>query len=113
MKYQIQIVVLHLVKVDMKIRYVLLGVMILVVVWFSTNHIKGVRNMNNSNKVEIGMTKNEFIEIMGEPELKRLSYFDKSDSSYHYKTPFASATGIVIVFDETNKVVFVEDDRFE
>jgi len=66
---------------------------------------KAKQNVANSLKIEIGMSKNEVIQIMGEPDNKRISFFNSVDTMYCYQPPFAAASGIYIQFDfYTNRV---------
>jgi len=67
------------------------------------------QNVSNSLKIEIGMSKQEAIQIMGEPDDKRISSYispcNKVDSMYYYEPPFGASDGIYIQFDSnTSKV---------
>ncbi|MFY0626016.1 MAG: hypothetical protein JXR07_06970 [Reichenbachiella sp.] len=60
------------------------------------------RNVENSKKIEIGMQKNEVIEIMGRP-----NSINQKSSSLFYSPPFMSSSGIVFFFEE-NRVIRIE-----
>ena len=70
---------------------------------------KAKENVANSLKIEIGMPKQEAINIMGEPDNKRISFHNEVDSLYYYEPPFGASSGIYIQFDsKTNKVNHID-----
>ncbi len=66
---------------------------------------KSSRNVLNSKKVKIGMAKNEVLQIMGVPDSKILSYFEKKDTMYYYQPPFGASAGIYIQFSDSSGFV--------
>ena len=71
----------------------------------STQERKAKKNVTNSLKIEIGMSKHEVIQIMGEPDDRIISYFNKVDTMYYYEPPLGASNGIYIHFDfSTDKV---------
>lgn len=73
-------------------------------VYASPRALKARKNVANSEKIEIGMTKEEVIYIMGEPDKKRLSFWNTIDSMYYYEPPFSASEGIYIQFDSIDTV---------
>ena len=66
---------------------------------------KAKQNVTNSLKIEVGMSKQEVIQIMGNPDDKQISYHNSVDTMYYYEPPFAASEGIYIQFDfSTGKV---------
>lgn len=112
MKYQIQIVAIHLAKVDMKIKIFIIVIVIIGLAFFLISDQIGLNNMEKAKSVRKGMTKNMLIELMGEPKTKGLShvYLNEADSSYIYHAPFGSSEGVVITFDEAGKVIHVANE---
>jgi len=73
---------------------------------------KAKQNMSNSLKIEIGMSKHEVLQIMGNPDDKLISFINSVDSVYYYEPPFAAASGIYIQFDigtdKVNRIILNE-----
>ena len=79
---------------------------------FSPRERKAHQNEINSLKLEIGMSKQEVIQIMGEPDERRTSYYNKEDSMYYYEPTSGASDGIYIQFDSnTDKVNMVVLNR--
>jgi len=72
---------------------------------FTPNARKAKQNVLNSKKIEIGMTKENVLEIMGAPDSKKFSFFNDVDTMYYYEPPFGASSGIFIQFDDSNGVV--------
>ena len=72
---------------------------------FTPSANKAKQNVLNSEKITIGMTKKEVLEIMGVPESKQLSYFNNVDTTYYYEPPFGASSGIYIQFSDSSEVV--------
>lgn len=72
---------------------------------FTPNSRKAKQNVLNSKKIEIGMTKENVLEIMGVPDSKNLSFFNDVDTMYYYEPPFGSSSGIFFQFDDSNGVI--------
>ena len=66
---------------------------------YSPRARKTKQNVTNSLKIEIEMSKDEVIQIMGNPDNKGISYFNKVDTIYFYEPPFGASDGIYIQFD--------------
>lgn len=69
------------------------------------------KNVQNSKEIKLGMEKEEVLSIMGEPDSRRISYFDEVDSLYFYQPPFGASSGIEIIFgsdEKVNKVMYYE-----
>lgn len=77
----------------------------IILVRFIPNANKAKQNMLNSEKITIGMTKKEVLEIMGVPDSKQLSYFNNVDTTYYYEPPFGASSGIYIQFSDSSGVV--------
>ncbi|MDD2412120.1 MAG: outer membrane protein assembly factor BamE [Bacteroidales bacterium] len=76
-----------------------------VIVRFTPSARKSNKNVVNSEKVKLGMTKAEVLLIMGEPDTKLLSYFNKEDTMYYYEPPFGASSGIYIQFEDSSGIV--------
>ena len=70
---------------------------------FSPQGLRLKRNVENSEKIEEGMSKTKVLEIMGEPDDIYLSYYN-SDSIYFYEPPLLSSDGIEISINKDGKV---------
>jgi|GEM_PF-4681816 len=57
----------------MKIRYVLLFILIVGVGWFQYDQYQPNRNRENAEKVRLGMTSEEVLQLMGQPDKKVFS----------------------------------------
>lgn len=69
------------------------------------------KNVQNSREIKLGMEKEEVLNIMGEPDRRRISYFNEVDSLYFYQPPFGASSGIEIIFgsdEKVNKVLYYE-----
>lgn len=77
----------------------------IILVRFTPNANKAKQNVLNSEKITIGMTKKEVLEIMGVPDSKQLSYFNNVDTAYYYEPPFGASSGIYIQFSDSSGVV--------
>lgn len=65
-------------------------------------------NYRNCLKVEIGMTKLEVLEIMGEPDTIFSNMIEDNCLTYYYTPPALSSSGIDIMIDtNSNKVIEV------
>jgi hypothetical protein len=42
--------------------------------------------------------------VLGEPDSRRLSYFEESDSLYYYQPPFGASSGIEFIIGPDGKV---------
>lgn len=73
-------------------------------IYVSPRALKARKNVARLEKVEIGMTKKEVIDILGIPDNKRLSFLNSTDSMFYYEPPFAASEGIYIQFDSINTV---------
>ena len=72
------------------------------------------KNVINLKRIEINMTKENVIKIMGKPDFSILSFLNDVDSMYCYEPPFAAADGIYIQFNkknEVNGIIGVEDNQ--
>ena len=63
---------------------------------------------NNLKQVSKGMSKIEFIRILGEPDLEQVSKNENLDTTYYYKTPFLNS-GYIEVHTVNGKVVSTYD----
>lgn len=66
---------------------------------FRKENIEARNHVKNSTRIRIGMTINEVVEIMGEPDDRVVSFFDKNDSMLYYKPPFGASSGIYFEYD--------------
>jgi len=82
-----------------------LVVMLFTLIRFISLRSKVKINIVNSEKIKLNMTKEQVLKIMGEPESKQLSYFNKLDTMYYYKPPFGASSGIYIQFDDSLRIV--------
>ncbi len=95
-------------KQDRKIIFIIilaLIIVLIVLIRFTPNAIKAKQNVLNSEKITIGMTKNEVLNIMGDADSKHLSYFNNIDTMYYYEPPFGASSGIYIQFSDSTGVV--------
>ena len=81
---------------------------------------RALTNVQNCKKVDIDMTTQQVIQIMGEPEnikvyRARMNYEDVDVIRYYYSAPSGSSDGVDIYFDvQTEKVIkTVCDSGFE
>ena len=93
------------------IQKVLIGIiiltMIVLMIFFNYRHKaeRWHRNVENSEKVKLGMFSNEVIEIMGNPDEIYPMYGDENINIYFYQPPFGASDGIEFYFDTTSQVV--------
>ncbi|MDX5340377.1 MAG: outer membrane protein assembly factor BamE [Cyclobacteriaceae bacterium] len=80
--------------------------------WFKFYEPEPKRNLENAKQIRLGMTAEEVIHIMGEPEGKNLVIGSRveAESKYQYEAPFAFSGGIEISFDEEGKVIHVVNE---
>lgn len=83
---------------------VLTIIFILALVWWIPKVYQTRKNVQNSKELTLGMDKVEVLHIMGTPDRRRISYFNKSDSLYFYQPPFGASSGIEIIFNSEGKV---------
>ena len=72
---------------------------------------KAKQNVRNSLLLENGMSTNEMLNIMGEPDNIRYRLDNHfQDSVYFYQPPFASSAGIDIIIkhDTINRIILYE-----
>lgn len=62
-------------------------------------------NVENSERVQIGMQVCEVLEIMGEPDDRVVSFFNEDDSMLFYTPPFGASSGIYFQYDADNRVI--------
>lgn len=72
----------------------------------SPSAVKGRQNAEKILLVEIGMKKQEVLEIMGNPVEKWGN--SAGDSTYYYQTPFAAASNISVSFDSAGRVMHTQ-----
>lgn len=96
----------------MKIRYVLLFILIVSVGWFQYDQYQPNRNRENAEKVRIGMTSEEVLQLMGQPDKKSILFTNRPDVdyTYSYRAPFASSDGIYISFDKQGQVIHIANE---
>jgi len=89
----------------------IIGIMIIISIYifFSPSAFKARKNVENVKNVEIGMGKNDVLEIMGTPDNRRISFLNSIDSMYYYEPPFGASEGIYIQFDSSNTVNKIVD----
>lgn len=96
----------------MKIRLVVLIILLLGVGWFQFTQIEPKRNRNNASQVRLGMTSEEVIQHMGQPDKKCILVTNRPDVdyTYSYQAPFASSDGIYFSFDKQGQVVHIVNE---
>lgn len=96
----------------MKIRYIVLILVILGVGWFQYDQYQPNRNRENAEKVRLGMTSEEVIQLMGQPDKKSILFPGRvdADTTYQYRAPFASSDGIYISFDKQGQVIHIANE---
>lgn len=77
--------------------------LILIYAHFSPNSIRAKRNVENSEKIKIGMSRDQVLEIMGSPDEVYISYYN-TDSVYFYEPPLLSSDGIEIFINNEGTV---------
>ena len=92
------------------IKYIILvfSIIIVLVVYkirISPRAIEARRNEKNSEKVNIGMSKYEMLEIMGEPDNIRQHPIENNIHVYYYEPPFGSSEGIYIYVESETAVI--------
>ena len=89
----------------------LLGIvgLLCVYIFLTPTAFKAKKNVENVKKIEIGMTKESVLEIMGIPDNARKSFLNPVDSMYYYEPPFGASEGIYIQFNTTNTVNKIVD----
>lgn len=70
--------------------------------------VSSIKNKRKVERVEIGMTKTDVIEIMGRPRNVHLSFINGVDSMYFYLPPSGRSEGIFIQFDSAGRVNEIE-----
>jgi hypothetical protein len=88
-------------------RILLFAIIIIVAIFivficYSPSANKAKQNVINSERVKIGMSKFAVLQIMGEPDAKRISFFNATDTMYYYEPPFAASEGIYIQFEDSS-----------
>lgn len=96
----------------MKIRYIVLILVILGVGWFQYDQYQPNRNRENAEKVLLGMTSEEVLQLMGQPDKKSILFASRvdADTTYHYRAPFGSSDGIYISFDKQGQVIHIANE---
>jgi outer membrane protein assembly factor BamE (lipoprotein component of BamABCDE complex) len=90
--------------------FISLGIL-LCILMIAPKVYRTLKNVQNSKEIKLGMEKEEVLNIMGEPDSRRISYFDEFDSLYFYQPPFGASSGIEIIFGsdkKVNKVLYYE-----
>jgi hypothetical protein len=90
---------------------VVLGLTACYLAYLSPSAFQARRNVENSKRIKIGMSKTEVLKIMGEPQDRRVYALKPTDSVYFYMPPFAASSGINIYFnqfDATNRIEYFE-----
>lgn len=83
--------------------FITLGIL-LCILMIAPKVYRTLKNVQNSKEIKLGMEKKEVLNIMGEPDGRRISYFDEVDSLYFYQPPFGASSGIEIIFGRDEKV---------
>ena len=91
-------------KVLKIIGYVFLGLIVLWILYITYDNRVGKRNMENSQKITIGMSENEVIAVMGKPD-NIITETKSGEHHYTYSTNSDSFTHIQITFDSEIKKV--------
>jgi hypothetical protein len=98
-------------KTLIKIFFVFIGLLIIVFLYlnyethFSASAIKGKLNIENIKKVKVGMSVDDVLFIMGQPDI--IDYCDGLDSickGYNYNTNDESFVNVTVCFDSTMEV---------
>lgn len=71
----------------MKIRYIVLILVILGVGWFQNDQYQPNRNRENAEKVLLGMTSEEVLQLIGQPDKKKYSFSRKGGCRFHLSIP--------------------------
>jgi hypothetical protein len=92
------------------LKYTAIGIVLIVgiflcYIFLSPRAFKARKNVSNSEKLEIGMTKEEVIKIMGEPDQIIGSYLDDSCKIYFYEPPFGASDGIDVYITPSGIVI--------
>lgn len=69
-------------------------------VFLSPRAFKARKNVKNSERLEIGMSKSDMINIMGDPNDIYRCYENSIDTIYFYEPPFFSSDGIEVVISD-------------
>lgn len=73
--------------------------------FLSPSEFKARRNLKNFKHLKVGMTKNQMLQIMGEPDRLECTVSSSYRSCYYYyRPPFLSSGGIDIYTDSTDKI---------
>ena len=91
--------------------FVVLGLAAFYLMYFTPSANRARKNVENSKRLKMGMSKKEVLMIMGEPQERRIYLLEPRDSIYDYDPPFAASSGINIYFnhsDTTNRIVYFE-----
>lgn len=84
---------------------------LLIILMLAPRVYRTQKNVQHSKEIKLGMEKEEVLKIMGEPDSRRISYFNEVDSLYYYQPPFGASSGIEIIFgsdEKVNKVMYYE-----
>ena len=74
-------------------------------IFLSPRAFNARKNVSNSEKLEVGMTKEKVIEIMGIPKQIVDSYLYDSCKIYFYEPPFGSSDGIDVYITPSGKII--------
>ena len=82
------------------------------VAWFQYDQFEPKRNHQNAKQIRLGITAEEVIQIVGQPEEKNLVIGSRveAESTFQYQSPFGSSDGIYISFDKEGKVIHVANE---
>ena len=69
----------------MKIRYIVLILVILGVGWFQFDQYQPNRSRENADKVRLGMTSKEVLQLMGQPDKKSILFPGRADADSTYR----------------------------
>ena len=72
---------------------------------WSPRAIKSWQNVENSERVTVGMDKSHVVEIMGPPDNSASFKNDAISIIYYYEPPFLASDGIYFMIDVNGKVV--------
>jgi hypothetical protein len=93
---------------------VLVIILLFIAVKCSSYENQAKNNVENCGKVDLDMSINQVVEIMGEPDnIKtyrgKINYADMEITKYYYNAPSGSSVGVNIFFNaRTKKVVRME-----
>lgn len=93
---------------------VLIAVVLFMVVKCSSYENKAQDNVENCEKVDVEMSMEKVVDIMGEPDdvktyQGKINYTDMEITKYYYDAPLGSSVGVNVFFNaQTKKVVRTE-----